>query len=98
MNEVERIVREPYDEGGEAEGGWKFGKALEQAQLDYSEESLERVDLMLKAIRERARPVHDEFIADPAGRNFLALLAFYLMAVLSRRTGAEIEAPRYASR
>ena len=27
----------------------------------------------------------------PAGRNFLALLAFYLMAMLSRRTGAEIE-------
>ena len=64
---------------------------MQQARLDYSEESLERIDLLLKAIRERAGPVHDEFIADPAGRNFVSLLAFYLMAVLSRRTGVEIE-------
>ena len=91
MNDVARLFLETYARGGEADGGWKFGKALQQAQLDYSEESLERIDLLLKAIRERATPVHEEFIADPAGRNFLALLAFYLMAVLSRRTGAEIE-------
>ena len=91
LNDVARLFLEAYARGGEADGGWKFGKALQQAQLDYSEESLERIDLLLKAIRERASPVHEEFIADPAGRNFLSLLAFYLMAVLSRRTGAEIE-------
>ena len=91
MNDVARLFLETYARGGEADGGWKFGKALLQARLDYSEESLERIDLLLKAIRDRTQPVHEEFIADPAGRNFLSLLAFYLMAVLSRRTGAEIE-------
>jgi TPR repeat protein len=91
LNDVARLFLETYARGGEVEGGWKFGKALQQAQLDYSEESLERIDLLLKAIRDRAKPVHDEFIADPASRNFLSLLAFYLMAVLSRRSGAYIE-------
>ena len=91
MNDVARLFLETYARGGEVDGGWKFGKALQQAHLDYSEESLERVDLLLKAIRERAQPVHDEFVAEASGRNFLSLLAFYLMAVLSRRTGAEIE-------
>ena len=91
MNDVARQFLDAYARGGEPEGGWKFGKALQQAQLDFSEESLERVDLLLKAIRERAKPEHEAFIADPAGRNFLGLLAFYLMAMLSRRTGAEIE-------
>ena len=91
MKDVARLFLETYARGGEVEGGWKFGKALIQARLDYSEESLERIDLLLKAIRERAKPAHDEFIADPESRNFLSLLAFYLMAVLSRRTGAEIE-------
>jgi TPR repeat protein len=91
LNDVARLFLETYARGGEADGGWKFGKALQQAHLDYSQESLERVDLLLKAIRERAKPVHDEFLADPAGRNFVSLLAFYLMAVLSRRSGAEIE-------
>jgi TPR repeat protein len=91
LNDVARLFLETCARGGEVDGGWKFGKALQQAQLDYSEESLERIDLLLKAIRERARPAHDDFIADPAGRNFVALLAFYLMAVLSRRTGVEIE-------
>ena len=91
MKDVARHFLETYARGGEVEGGWKFGKALQQARLDYSEESLERVDLLLKAIRDRTKPAHEEFIADPASRNFLSLLAFYLMAVLSRRTGAEIE-------
>ena len=91
MNDVARLFLETYARGGEPDGGWKFGKALQQARLDFSHESLERVDLLLKAIRERAKPVHDEFLADPAGRNFCALLACYLMAVLSRRTGAQID-------
>jgi TPR repeat protein len=91
LKDVARLFLETYARGGEVDGGWKFGKALQQARLDYSEESLERVDLLLKAIRDRTKPVHEEFIADPASRNFLSLLAFYLMAVLSRRTGAEIE-------
>ena len=90
MNDVARLFLDTYARGGEVDGGWKFGRALQQAQLDYSEESLERIDLLLKAIRERASPVHDEFLADPQGRNFLSLLAYYLMSVLSRRTGAEI--------
>jgi len=91
LNDVARLFLDTYARGGEVEGGWKFGRALQQAQLDFSEESLERIDLLLKAIRERAAPRYDAFIADPQGRNFLALLAFYLMAMLSRRTGAEIE-------
>jgi TPR repeat protein len=91
LNDVARLFLETCARGGEVEGGWKFGKALQQAQLDYSEESLERIDLLLKAIRDRAKPSHDEFLADPAGRNFLSLLAFYLMAVLSRRTGVHID-------
>ena len=65
MKDVARLFLETYARGGEVEGGWKFGKALIQARLDYSEESLERIDLLLKAIRERAKPAHDEFIADP---------------------------------
>ena len=91
MNDVARLFLETYARGGEVAGGWKFGKALQQAQLDLSDESLERLDLLLKAIRERARPVHDKFLADPESLNFLSLLAFTLMAVLSRRTGVHIE-------
>ena len=91
MKEVARQYLDTYARGGEVEGGWKYGKALQQARLDYSEQSLERLDLLIKAIRDRTAPVHEEFIADPLGRNFLSLLAFYLMAVLSRRTGVEIE-------
>jgi hypothetical protein len=75
VNDVARLFLETYARGGEPDGGWKFGKALQQARLDFSHESLERVDLLLKAIRERAKPVHDKFLADPAGRNFCALLA-----------------------
>jgi len=91
LNDVARLFLETYARGGEVDGGWKFGRALQQAQLDYSEDSLQRIDLLLKAIRERAKPQYDDFIADPQGRNFISVLAFYLMTMLSRRTGAEIE-------
>ncbi len=91
MNDVARQFLETYARGAEVDGGWKFAKALQQARLDFSHASLERVDLLLKAIRERAKPAHDDFLADTVGRNFCALLAYYLMAVLARRSGAQID-------
>ena len=60
MNDVARLFLETYARGGEVEGGWKFGRALQQAQFDYSEDSLQRIDLLIKAIRERAKPQHEE--------------------------------------
>ena len=91
MNEIAQHFLETYARGGEVDGGWKFGKALQQSRLDYSPDSLARLDQLLAAVRERAKPVAADFIDNVQGRNFCALLAYYLMAVVNRRTHAVIE-------
>ena len=91
LNEVARSFLETYERGSDVDGGWKFSKALQQARLDFSAGSLRRLDLLLAAIRERAKPVRDEFTASPQGRNFCSLVAFYLVAHVARTTGAHLD-------
>ena len=79
-----------YAAGGEPEGGWLYGKALQQTRLDYMPDSLERLDRLLAQIRERAKPSRAE-LDSVQGRNFASVLAFYVIEVLRRRTGADFE-------
>ena len=89
VNELATHFLQVYAEGGEADKGWMYGKALRQARLDHSPESLGRLDALLKQIRERAKPSRAE-LDSPQGRNFEALVAFYVIDMARRRTHAEI--------
>lgn len=91
MNDTARIFLECYAQGIEPEGGWTFGKALSQAQLDHSPASLERVNMLLDQIRARAKPERDAFLATPGGRNFCDLLAYYLVDYVAKQSGARID-------
>ena len=91
MDAVARSFLEAYARGSEVEGGWKFAKALQQAQLDFSAASLERLDQLLAAIRGRARPAPEEMQQSAPGRNFCSLIAYYVMEIARRHTGAEIQ-------
>lgn len=91
MNELAHTFLETYARGAIVDGGWLFAKALQQVQLDYSDASLERLDRLLATIREQAKPSPEQLQATLPGRNFCSLLAFYLMEVLHRRTGAIID-------
>jgi hypothetical protein len=53
--------------------------------------SLRRLDQLLAAIRERAKPSREKLQETPQGRNFCSLLAFYVIEVLRRRTGTNID-------
>jgi hypothetical protein len=89
VNELATHFLQVYAEGGEAGEGWLYGKALRQARLDHSPESLARLDALLAQIRTRARPTRAQ-LDSPQGRNFEALVAFYLIGMARRRTHAEI--------
>lgn len=91
MNEVAQHFLETYARGGEVDGGWLFAKALQQAQLDYSDMSLGRLDQLLAAIRDRAKPSRETLQDTLPGRNFCSLLAFYVIEVVRRRTGASMD-------
>jgi hypothetical protein len=89
VNELATHFLQVYAEGGEADKGWLYGKALRQARLDHSPGSLARLDALLAQIRTRAKPTRAQ-LDSPQGRNFEALVAFYLIAMARLRTHAEI--------
>ena len=90
MNNVAQHFLDTYARGGEVDGGWLFAKALQQTQLDYSDQSLGRLDHLFASIRERARPSRQVLESVP-GRNFCALIAYYLIEIVRRQTGAHID-------
>jgi TPR repeat protein len=97
MNDTARVFLDCYARGTEPEGGWTFGKALNQAQLDHSLASLERVNMLLDQIKAKVKPEREAFLATPGGRNFCALLAYYLVAYVAKKSGARIEWHDFAS-
>jgi hypothetical protein len=89
MDDTATLFLQTYAAGSEVEGGWMFGKALQQAKLDYSPESLMRLDALLAQIRDRAKPGRAE-LDSTQGQNFEALLAYYVLAIVQRLSGVEI--------
>ena len=90
MNDIALKFIETYAAGGEAEGGWMYGKALQQAKLDFTPDSLLRLDALLTQIRERAKPTRVE-LDSPQGRNFEALVGFYVIEFAHRMSFATFE-------
>jgi hypothetical protein len=80
-----------FNSNEEFDGGLSFREALQQSELDYTPESLKRIDDLLDEIRNRLVPDPRQFLNDQANVNFLYLLAFYVGRVVADETGANIE-------
>jgi hypothetical protein len=80
-----------YAQGQAVEGGWLYGTALQQSRLDFTDASLDRVDHLLTSVRERARPSAATLRDTEPGRNFCALIAYYLGEFIHRHTGANVD-------
>src|SRR5690242_20303530 len=75
----------------QVEGGFAFRDELKALNLDYSLESLERLDAFMDDLRKTQCGREDEFIRDRAHANTLYLLGFYLGDVVSARTEARVD-------
>jgi hypothetical protein len=69
-------------------------RLLRTARLDYSVQSLERIDVFLDALRKTRKIDRDTYLDDPANQGLLYLLAFYVGEVIGRSLGA---APQWAT-
>lgn len=87
---AERFLQ-AYASGGQPDAGWSFATALQQSRLDFSDQSLERLDRLFEAVRTRARPRREALQDTEPGRNCCALIAFYVVELARRRTGARIQ-------
>lgn len=90
LNHIADRYLDAFDKHGEFDGGLSFRTALSQSNLDYSVESLKRVDHLLDQVRTRLRPDPQQFLDPQPNQNFLYLLAFYVGAVVARATGSSI--------
>ncbi|GAA5168706.1 hypothetical protein [Viridibacterium curvum] len=72
------------ESGADVPGGVFLAKALQQAKLDYSEASLQRIDALLSQVRAKLKPVKEGFLDDAARENFTLTLAFYLGSYVAR--------------
>jgi hypothetical protein len=72
-------------------GGITLEPLLRRIALDASPASLARVDTFLEALRTARKPQPEAFLADPASRNLLDLLAFYIGDVVGRALGCTPE-------
>lgn len=68
-----------------------FHKALSQVNLDYTPDSLDRIDRLLRQIRAQLKPKYDAFVGIPANDNFLLLLGYYVGTLIARFTLQRIE-------
>lgn len=91
MNDTAQRFLDAYARGEMPPGGWLFPTALQQSRLDHSQDSLARLDHLMDVILRRVRPTREQLFESEPGRNFCALIAFYLIEQARRRTGAFIE-------
>jgi hypothetical protein len=89
-NELAEQYLHTFASNGAFPGGLAFHEALRQARLDFTPESLQRIDLLLRQIRKELRPSFAEFIDRNEHQNFLYLLCFYVGAVVYRYTREDV--------
>ncbi len=78
-----------FDHRLPVQGGLAFESLLRAARLDYSVQSLERIDIFLDALRKTRKIDQATYLGDPAAQNLLTLLAFYTGEVIGRSLGAQ---------
>jgi hypothetical protein len=91
INDLARRYLETFALGGEFPDGLAFRPELVDTMLDYSRESLARIDDLLDGIRAREQPEYGAFMDDYANQTFMYLLAFYVGTVTARQSGSAID-------
>lgn len=86
INDLARRYLDHFAQGLDIPGGLPHRKALAQIRLDFSPESLDRIDLLLRQMRQRLQPEAESFIQDQGNQNLAYLLAFYIGETIARFT------------
>lgn len=91
MNETVQKFLDAYAQGGEVEGGWLYAAELRQAQLDFSDESFERLETLMVDVKAHLQSSSAAVLETPQGQNFLDLIGYYIGEYVRRKTGADIQ-------
>ncbi len=92
-DENERCTQmlEAFFSGGGIVGQLAFREALEYSRLDHTLASLERVDQLLRSIRDEVKPEYDDFVNKPDTQNFVRFVAFYIGMTTARSGSVSVK-------
>lgn len=82
LNDAANTLLRDFQASGKP-GIFAFAKALNQLALDYTPESLQRIDRLLMQMHQQPGPGAD-FLDAEDRQNFLALLAYYVGTTIAR--------------
>ena len=91
LNEIAKKYLETFERNEDFPDGLSFREALLQSDLDYSRESLGRVDNLLDEMRTQLKPNYSEFMKDYANQTFLYFLGFYVGTVAAKQSGNRVD-------
>jgi hypothetical protein len=77
-------------QGGRFAGGLRFEEELRALRLDFTAQSLERIDALLDTLRSAQDESERAFLLPQANQNFLYLLAFYVGETVAHLTDATV--------
>jgi hypothetical protein len=72
-------------------GGFAYREELNKCNLDFTMDSLKRIDALLDKIREKQSPKFETFVESAANQHFLHFTAFYAGKIAGLNAGAEPE-------
>jgi len=76
-----------WERGLPLDGGISHGERLREVKLDYSWDSLARIDAFLDGLHAELKPDPDAFLSDTQNTNLLYLLGFYVGELRARFEG-----------
>lgn len=79
------------EDGSYLPGGLAMRERLAQLQLDFSRESLARVDAFLEELRREQHPSYGDFVNRPFSSNLVLVLGYYLAATVARVGGLSLK-------
>lgn len=78
-----------YFKGESFPEGFSYRTELNACSLDFSLDSLKRIDTLIDQIREKEKPQFEAFMEKQANQHFLHLVAFYAGYVAGKSIGME---------
>jgi hypothetical protein len=87
-NERSGVYLKSFFERGTLPGALAFGEVLQGMGLDYSLDSLDRIDGLLRQIHIQQNPNYINYVNQSGTSNFLLLIGYYLGATIARLSGS----------
>lgn len=91
MNDFATHVLSAISQGNTIPFSFMYRNQFEKLHLDFSLNSLEKMDALLQEIRHQLKPTYDSIVNNGEGRLFLNIVTIYVMATIAKAGGYTVK-------